>query len=466
MIHRTALQDAANFGHLRAVQSLLTAKGIEINGDIPTPLQEAVKNGFAQVAMAILDTPGVDLSVIDDDENNLLHLAAASGNAEIVDDLLSNKSPKIQKQLAGVNRYQQTPFLLAAEKPLSDCVAAFIRCGVANSSQRDSNGNTALHLAAKTGSFKSIKLILDLPNSDINDTNNEGILFLFFNQTALHLAAKRCRQMVLKTLLSYNTIDVNARDEMGRSPLHRMIEGKPMDGVEVLLSAKGLDFNAQDDDGETPLHLAAKCNYPEYINVLLTHKEVNVHLLDNNGQTPLHKAAASTNYDSIKFLLGKGIDINHQDVHGVTALHIATKAKESVIVQAILKEPGVEVNLPDENKQTPLHWAAKNGNFNIIKAILTNGGNMNAKDKTGVLFSNVFINYLSIFYQRKINLEPKNSSDQLHKQLKVENNCFIVFYLNSISRYDKSYDMIEYCCLSVFFFVQRYVKIMIINWHK
>lgn len=130
--------------------------------------------------MIIMEAPGVDLSVIDDDENTLLHLAASSGSAEIVEDLLSGKSSKIKKQLSAVNRYQQTPFLLAAEKPLSDCVAAFIRCGGSDPNSRDLNGNSALHLASKQGSFKSIKMILELPNVDINDQNNEGISIFFF----------------------------------------------------------------------------------------------------------------------------------------------------------------------------------------------------------------------------------------------------------------------------------------------
>ena len=173
--NRTALQDAAHFGHLRVVQSLLGVKGIELNGDVPTPIQEAVKNGFAQVAMAILEKQGVELGVIDDDENTLLHLAALSGNAEIVEDLLSSKSPKIKKQLTAENRYQQTPLAVASENTLSDCVSAFIRCGGSDPNARDVNGNTPLHLAAKQGSFKSVKMILELPNVSINEQNNDGV---------------------------------------------------------------------------------------------------------------------------------------------------------------------------------------------------------------------------------------------------------------------------------------------------
>ncbi|OHS95885.1 hypothetical protein TRFO_10296 [Tritrichomonas foetus] len=176
--NRTALQDAAHFGHLRCVQSLLAVNGIDLNGDVPTPIQEAVQNGFSQVAMAILEVPGVDLKVIDDDENTLLHLAASSGNAEIVEDLLSNKA--IKRQLSAVNRYHQTPFALAAEKPLSDCVSAFIRCGGSDPNARDNGGNTPLHLAAKLGSWKSIKFILEIPGIDINDQNNEGVYFFTF----------------------------------------------------------------------------------------------------------------------------------------------------------------------------------------------------------------------------------------------------------------------------------------------
>ena len=176
--NRTSLQDAAHFGHLRCVQKLLEANGIEVNGDIPTPIQEAVSNGFSQVSTILLETPNVDLNVIDDDENSLLHLAASSGKAEIVEDLLSNKS--VRRQLKCVNRYQQTPFAVAAENPLSDCVAAFIKCGGSDPNARDLNGNTPLHLAAKNGSWKSVKLILEMPNVNINETNNEGVSILIF----------------------------------------------------------------------------------------------------------------------------------------------------------------------------------------------------------------------------------------------------------------------------------------------
>jgi len=71
--------------------------------------------------------------------------------------------------------------------------------------------------------------------------------------TPLHVASMFGLYDIVKFLLSYGRINVNVRDEGGRTPLHKAATGCRSKVVWLLL-INGADPNARDSIGHTPLH--------------------------------------------------------------------------------------------------------------------------------------------------------------------------------------------------------------------
>lgn len=105
--------------------------------------------------------------------------------------------------------------------------------------------------------------------------------------------------------LIHQGIDVNARDEVGKSALH-WVAGAHHDVVAALLSA-GADVNAKDQLDRTPLHFVAATGSVENIRLLLdAGAEVNAQTA--NDWTPIHGAAKFGSEKQIMVLLEAGAD--------------------------------------------------------------------------------------------------------------------------------------------------------------
>jgi len=111
-------------------------------------------------------------------------------------------------------------------------------------------------------------------------------------------------------------IDVNARDEVGKSALHWVAGAQP-DVVASLLSA-GADVNAKDQLDRTPLHFVAATGSVENIRLLLdAGAEVNAQTA--NDWTPIHGAAKFGSEEQIMVLLEAGADPGARTEMGETA---------------------------------------------------------------------------------------------------------------------------------------------------
>ena len=98
---------------------------------------------------------------------------------------------------------------------------------------------------------------------------------------------------------------MNAKDENGKTALHRAAQGGNVDIVKVLI-VKGADVNAKDNDGETALHWAAQEGHFEVAKVLIE-KGADVGAKDKNNETAIevairhgHHQIAELIEDSIK----------------------------------------------------------------------------------------------------------------------------------------------------------------------
>jgi len=189
--------------------------------------------------------------------------------------------------------------------------------------------------------------------------------------------------------------DVNAKDNVGFTPLHRAATTE----IAELLIAKGADVNARRDNGLTPLHYAAVQGRKE-ITELLIAAGADVNAKDDFSGTPLdeansgtyaplrkhggkhgtiHGAAYGGDIEAVKEFLAAGTDVNAKTMHGGTPLRNA-KTKE---IAELLIAKGADVNVKDKRGFTPLHYAAWGGRNEIAELLISKGADVNAKNDEG-----------------------------------------------------------------------------------
>ena len=88
------------------------------------------------------------------------------------------------------------------------------------------------------------------------------------------------------------------------------------------LLLKGVDVNARDDRGRSSLHFAATKANSTMLNLLLEY-HANVSIRDERQNMPLHLAACTNNIETVTALLRAGADARAKDGSGFTALSYA-----------------------------------------------------------------------------------------------------------------------------------------------
>ena len=137
-------------------------------------------------------------------------------------------------------------------------------------------------------------------------------------------------------------VDLNARGDLGVTPLHRAARyTENPDVIKALLSA-GAELEAKDELERTPLHLAAGDNENPDITKALIDAGANLETRgDDWGFTALHCAAAwNANPDVAKVLMDAGADINARNKKGNTPLEIAKWNNKNKAVIAVLRDGG------------------------------------------------------------------------------------------------------------------------------
>jgi len=115
----------------------------------------------------------------------------------------------------------------------------------------------------------------------------------------IHSAANKGDLAAVKRLIAAGT-NVNARDELGSTPLHYAANQYHTEVITFLLES-GADVNAQQNGGTTALHHAVVANGPEIARILLVHG-ADPNIRGSNGLTARNIAEMMGRTATVKLL--------------------------------------------------------------------------------------------------------------------------------------------------------------------
>lgn len=177
-----------------------------------------------------------------------LGYAAAYNHAEVCEYLVANKA-----RVLGKDKFRRSPLVVAARNGNAKLVNFLLRKG-ALCDEPDSSGNTPLHYAAAYGWPECVEELIKA-GANINANSSWKI-------TPLNIAMLKNHFGLVKYLLNQPAIDVNCKDEQGRTLISLAAEltnGEALDYMTYLLREKKADPNIADINHRVPLYyLVAK----------------------------------------------------------------------------------------------------------------------------------------------------------------------------------------------------------------
>ncbi|KAH0848082.1 hypothetical protein FOPE_01699 [Fonsecaea pedrosoi] len=415
--------------------------GPDINGDqedFDEKLLQAAQGGDAQELIRCLKK-GADISAIDESGCTVLHKAALYGRIEVTRILLAQINLNVNAQ----DKYGETALYQATAGKEETIIELLLKAG-AKVTIKTKMGDTALHQAASENYLTGVELLLGKGKTTTIKTSKEETALLVNDingrgDSVLHVAARHGSEKVVKLLLKCK-VDATALDKGQKTALYRAFECEEIYVVKLLphqddslkspetnemirlayatfsgdfplvqelmsevesedmillhwaaaggqrkvaqfLIQEGFDVSTM-HRGWTPLDFAAMAGKQEVAELLLdTEADVNA---NSSGMTPLHWAAFEGSTEVVKLLLEpqRVAIIDSASDSGRTALHWATVMGEKGVVEHLL-EKGADFELRDEDGYTPLHLASAQGHAELISILIQKGADHKAKQRNG-----------------------------------------------------------------------------------
>ncbi|XP_046546810.1 ankyrin repeat domain-containing protein 50-like [Haliotis rubra] len=355
-----------------------------------TPLMVAALAGNRQV-FDVLVRKGGDPSLVDDDGNNILHIASLGDDVEMVKYVLSLSNADINSR----GRYGRTAVMLAAESGHRD-VFYFLVCKGSDLGCVDDNGDSILHVACIGGHVTMVECIISLDIVDINSGGQYGgtplmaaaegghrdVLDLLiskggdvslvddYNNNILHVVCIGGNADIVKYVLSKHVVDINSRGEYGRTPV--MIAARwGHKGVFDLLVSRGGDVALVSDHGDNILHVACYGGHVDMVKHILYKYHVNLDTRNQYGRTAVMVAARMGYVSVVDLLIRRGADVSLVNDEGDNLLHVACSGGHLAMVEYVVLRDLVDINCTELLGMTPLMLAAKHGHIKVFDFLVS-----------------------------------------------------------------------------------------------
>ncbi|XP_072032763.1 transient receptor potential cation channel subfamily A member 1-like [Amphiura filiformis] len=374
-----------------------------------TPLHVCCRRGFSKVVKILIHNGKADVNSRDKDKTTPLHQATIKGDIDVCRLLIENGADIRAKDIN-----QLTPLMQAAQSGFEECVQILLTMAIQGGiplgdflSDKDNEGNTALHLAVGNRHINVSRSLIErgAPVNCRKTTNGF---------TPLHQAAIIGEEPLAQMLIDKGA-ETEIIDKEQMTPLHRAAMFNRVDTI-LLLIRQGLYLETKDEDNFTPLlcaawkdqteagrallrygaditaidkemksclHWAVEMQHLEFAKMLFEHGHGGEEILnwkDRAEQTALHYAAEVGNVEMVKLLIENGASIVVKDGEEKAPLHTACQFGHLECVQTLLQACPIPLNDDDIDDMTPLLLASANGHHRVVKFLIKMGADIASRN--------------------------------------------------------------------------------------
>ncbi|XP_048384495.1 ankycorbin isoform X3 [Stegostoma tigrinum] len=244
-------------------------------------LLQAVEHGDTEKVAALLGKKGISPTKLDSEGKSAFHLAASKGQVECLGAMLSHGVDLTIPDGSGYNALH-----LASKNSHQECVRKILQASLLDESRRkEDQRRWRQGLASVILSRKSCKCPVECVDSN--------------GKTALHHAAGSGTISIVQ-LLCEHKCPINVKDTEGFTPLIQAAQNNHAEVCHYLID-QGADIDARDKNGRTAVMLACEHGSGNTVEMLVK-KGANLKLVDALGHDALHYYKLSGNADILNFL--------------------------------------------------------------------------------------------------------------------------------------------------------------------
>ncbi|XP_046559090.1 ankyrin-3-like [Haliotis rubra] len=386
----TILHVACESGNNPFVEALLPLFDINCRGQVGfTPAMTSALYGKKDVFDELV-SKGADLTIRNDNNHTILHVACRGGKSPIVEALF----PLFDINCRGEVGF--TPAMTSALYGKKDVFNLLMSKG-ADLTIRADNKHTILHVACQGGNSPIVEALL--PLFDINCRGQMGFTSAMIaalygkkdvfdllvskgadltirndnNDAILHVACRGGNSPIVEALLPL--IDINCHGQVGFTPaMTSALYGKK--DVFDLLMSKGADLTIRNDNNHTILHVACRGGNCPIVEALLPLFDINCR--GEVGFTPAMIAALYGKKDVFDLLVSKGADLTIRNDNNDTILHVACRGGNSPIVEDLL--PLFDINCRGQVGFTPAMTSALYGKKDVFDQLVSKGADLTIRN--------------------------------------------------------------------------------------